>query len=291
MDNIIKKSYDLILNDSNFVKLTMLTLLPYSFLFVWYLFYQTYFVIHSLQSWFHLYDLKLYVDIFFKFSQHFFWLVFIVFFLVIIFYVFIPPIGESVLIMYLDKKKWIWNSIGSWILKFFPMFELHWFVSLFSFLFFFIVVSRLYIVDMLDNFFVLTGISIWLIFLIFFNFTLFYAKFLVVLDDYSTFDAIKHSIKLTFLNFSKTFRYFRLYLLLYIRFIINVIIIVWIPIVVLYIFLKFDISNSNLVRYSVFTIMWILFLLTSYINWIVEAFFISVWYNVFKNIDDVEKKD
>jgi len=285
MDNIIKKSYDLIINDWKFVELTIFSFLPYSLLFVWYLFYQTYFFIHSIQVWFHLYDLKQYVDEIFKFWQHFWFILLIIVLFILIAYIFLPPISEWALITYLEKKKWLWNSIWKWFTKFFPMFELHWFMSLFSFLWFFIIISRLYITNMLNNFFVITLITIWFFFIIFFNFSLFYSKYLIVLENYSTFDAIKQSMKLTFLNIWKTWKYFIIYLVLYLRFIINVIIIVWLPILVLLLFLKLNIWDIEIVKLTIYWLMWILFILTAYINWIVEAFFISMWYNIFIEIE------
>jgi len=285
MENIIKKSYDLVVNDSSFVKLTTFSLLPYSLLFVWYIFYQTYFFIHTMKVWFHLYELKVYVDSIFKFWQHFWYILLAIVVLIIIFYVFFPPIAEGALITYLDKKKWIWSSIWLWFTKFFPMFELHWFISLFSFLWLFIIVSRLYMTDMLGNVFVWTFVVIWLIITIFLNFSIFYAKYLIILDWYATFDAIKQSMKLTFLNLWKTWKYFKLYLLLYLRFLINVIILIWFPIIVLFLFLKLNVWSIELVKYSIYVIMGFLFFLTAYINWIVEAFFISMWYNIFKEID------
>ncbi len=285
MENIIKRSYDLVINDSNFVKLTTFSLLPYSLLFVWYIFYQTYFFIHTMKVWFHLYELKVYMDSIFKFWQHFWYILLVIAVLIIIFYVFFPPIAEWALITYLDKKKWIWSSIWLWFTKFFPMFELHGFISLFSFLWFFIIISRLYMADMLGNIFVWTFVVIWFIITMFLNFSIFYAKYLIILDGYTTFDAIKHSIKLSFLNLWKTWKYFKLYLILYLRFLINVIILIWLPIIILITFLKLNIWNIEIVKYSIYGIMWLLFFLTAYMNWIIEAFFISMWYNIFKEID------
>ena len=285
MEKKIKKSYDLVINDSNFVKLTTFSLLPYSLLFVWYIFYQTYFFIHTMKVWLHLYELKVYMDSIFKFWQHFWYILLVILILIIIFYVFLPPIAEWALINYLDKKKWIGSSIWLWLIKFFPMFELHWFMSLFSFLWFFIIVSRLYMANMLENIFVGIFIVIWFIITIFLNFTVVYAKYLIVLDWYKTFDAIKQSIKLTFLNLWKTWKYFKLYLLLYTRFLINVIILIWLPVILLITFLKLNIWNIEIVKYSIYGIMWLLFFITAYMNWIVEAFFISMWYNIFKEID------
>lgn len=284
-DNILKRAYDKVINDSSFVKLTIFSFLPYSILFVWYLFYQTYFIIDSLNSWLKFYKLKLYIDQVFSFWEHFFFQVLIVLIFVLILYFLLPPIWEWALISYLDKKKSIWNCIWKGFLNFFKMFELHWFLSLFSFLFFFIVVTRLYIFWMLDSIFILPLLIIWFIFILFFNFTLVYTRYLIILEWYDVFESIKQSIKLTFLNIKYTLKYFLIYVLLYIRYIINILIVVWTPLLVLYIFLKSEISNIEIVKYSIFFIMFLLFILVAYVNWIVEAFFIAMWYEIFKKIE------
>ena len=284
-DKILKESYEKVLNDNSFVKLTILTFLPYSIIFVWYLFYQTYFIIDSINTWLNLYNLKVYIDQIFSFWEHFFIPLLISLLVILIMYFFFPPIWEWALINYLDKNKSISSCLWKGFLNFFKMFELHGFVSIFSFLFFFIIVSRLFVFDMLDSTFILPILFIWFFFILFFNFTLFYAKYLIVLEWFTVSDSIKESIKLTFLNIKKTFNYFILYLLLYVRYIINILVVVWIPLFVLYIFLKTDISNIEFVKYFIFFIMFLLFVLVAYVNWIVEAFFIVMWYKVFKSIE------
>lgn len=284
-DKILKKSYDKVLNDSSFAKLTIFSFLPYSFLFVWYVFYQTHFVINSLNSWFQFYDLKVYINQVFSFWEHFVILVIWALVIILILYFFFPPIWEWALIHYLHNQKSISSCIWKWCVNFFKMFELHGFLSLFSFLFFFIAISRLYVLDMLDSTFIIPLILLWFLFVLFFNFTLFYAKYLVVLEWYWVFDSIKESIKLTFLNIKQTLKYFFFYLLLYVRYIINILVVVWIPLLVLYIFLKTDISHIEFVKYIFFFIMFLLFVLVAYVNWIVEAFFISMWYEVFKKLE------
>lgn len=288
MDNVLKKSYEKVLNDSDFVKLTIFSLLPYSLLFVWYIFYQTYFFINTLKSWFHFYTLKIYIDKVFSYGEAFFvpFVSMIVIWLIL--YFFFPPIAEWALISYLDKNKSIWSSLGRWLVKFFPMFELHGIMSLFSFLFLFIVISRLYALDMMDSTFIEPLIIIWFIFSLFFNFSVMYAKYFIVLENMGPFDAVRESIKISFLNIKITFKYFIIYILLYFRLIFNILILIWIPLWALYLFLKFWSLDTEIVKYVVFVLMWLMFLLTAYINGIIEAFFISMWYEVFKELDKEE---
>lgn len=286
MDWITKKSYNLVLEDSNFIKLTIFSFLPYSLIFVAYLFYQTYFVLTSVHQGLNWREIKLYVENVFAFSNDHTLLILGVASLILATYFFVPPIAEATLIEYLDKKKWLGYSLWKGLLNFFKMFELHGFFSMFSFLFFFIVLSRLYVLNMLDPIFVTPFLVVWFFFILFFNFTWVYAKYLVVLENLSAFEAIKKSVTLTFMNLKKTGKYFLIYLLLYSRFLINVLLIVGIPILVLYFFLKANISNTSLVKYTIYLLMLLLFILTAYVNWIVEAFFVSMWYNIFRDIEN-----
>lgn len=285
MNDILRKSYEKVLHDSKFVKLTTITFLPYSLIFVWYIFYQAYFFVSSFsKNWINFEDLKDYIDQIFHFSWNFRLVIVIAIWIVIIMYFVLPPIWEWALIHYLDKKSQ-GSSLGKGFVNFFKMFELHSFMSFFSFLFFFIIISRIYVFGILDSVFILPLFIVWFVFVIFFNLSFFYAKYLIVLEWKTAFEASLASIKLTFLNLRKTSKYFLIYILLYLRYIINILIVVWIPFLVLWIFLETDISNIEFVKYTIFTIMFLLFVLVSYVNWIVEAFFISVWYEVFKIID------
>lgn len=286
MDNkILKESYKLVLNDSKFVRLITFSFLPYSFLFVWYLFYQAYFFFSNLNPDSDFVNIKNYIDQVFSFWQDFLIFMVIVWIIIGILYFLMPPVWEASLIHYLDKDKSLSDALGKGFTKFFKMFELHGFLSLFSFLFYFVFVSRLYVLDLFDVTFVLPLLIIWFFFVAFFNFSLFYSRFLIVLEKYDAFDSIKESIRLSILNFRKTWKYFIIYMLLYLRYIINIFIVVGIPLIILYFFLKTDVSNIEFVKYSILIIMSLLFVLVAYVNGIIEAFFISMWYEVFKILD------
>jgi len=229
--------------------------------------------------------MKLYIQQVFSLWKYNFFLILILIVFMIVMYYFIPPISEAALIEYLDKKKSISYSIWKGFVNFFPMFELHWFLTLFSFLYFFIAISRICIIWMFNTTFVLPLLICWFILDVFFNLTTVYAKYLVMLEKLSPFDAIKQSIHLSFLNFKITLKWYLIYVFLYIRTILNIFILIGIPLWILYIFLKSNVFNVYIVRYTIYTIMFILFLITVYINWIVESFFIVMWYEIFKLIE------
>jgi len=284
MKSIFKKSYENIIEDTSFIKLTFFSLLPYSIVFVLYLFYQTYFIITSIKYWVDWNELRLYIQNVFSFGEHNIIIFSLIIFFILAVYFLIPPIAESALIYYLSWEKKISVALGKWFLKFFPMFEYHGLMSIFSFLFFFIVVSRLYVVNMIDSLFIFPLLIVWFILIILFNFFWLYARFLIVLEDMNPFEALKESMKLVILNFPITFKAYLMYLFLYIRFLLNILVLIWIPLLVTYLFLKSNIANNEVVKYSVYVVMFILFLLTAYINSIIEAFFINVWFELFKLI-------
>jgi len=285
MEKILRQSYLKVIEDEKFIKLTFFSFLPYSLLFVVYLFYQTYFFIVSFNTWVNWGKLKLYIQNVFAFWESNFFMLWTILLVILLIYFFIPPIAEAALINYLKNWCSISSALWKWIVKFFYMLELHWFLSLFTFLFFLIVASRLYVLNMLDPVFVKPLLIVWLILIFFFNFTTVYSRFLVVIEWLSPFDAIKESIKLTFLNLSITFKGFVIYMLLYLRFFFNILVLIGIPLFVLYLFLHSNISNTEVVKYTIYTIIVILFIITAYVNSLIEAFFISMWYNIFMKID------
>ena len=284
MDQILDKSYKRILEDDKFVKLTVLSFLPYSLVFVGYIFYQVYFFINTLQHWIDLSHIKEYINQVFNSWELLTWVFLVAIIVWLISYIFIPPIAEWALISYLNKS-WNKSSIWAWLLNFFQMFELHWFLSLFSYILFFIAISRLYIVWMLDNIFVISFLIIWLFFIFLINFWAIYAKYIVILEKKTAFDAIKQSFKLAFLNIRITFKYFIIYLILYIRILVNIVVLIWVPLFALYIFLKSGTENLEIVKYIVFFLMFLMFIITAYINGAIEAFFISIWNDIYHKIE------
>jgi len=285
MEKILRQSYLKVIEDEKFIKLTFFSLLPYSLLFVVYLFYQTYFFITSFNNWVNWWEFKSYIQTIFSFWEISVFVVWVILVILLAIYFFIPPIAEAALINYLRNWGTISSALWKWIVKFFYMLELHWFLSLFSFMFFIIVTSRLYILNMLDPVFIKPLLFLWLVLIIFFNFITVYSRFLIVIDWLSPFEAIKKSMKLSFLNLSTTFKGFVIYMFLYFRFFLNILILIGIPLFVLYLFLRTNIFHTEIVKYTIYAIIVILFIVTAYINSLIEAFFISMWYNIFMKID------
>ena len=292
MDKILYKTYESILEDSKLIKLATITTLPYSLIFVLYLFYQTYFVISTIKTnSINLEWIKKYIDIIVGLHNEavIFWLIWLLI-IILIMYFLVPPIAEWSIISYLNStKKSISKSIWVWIISFFKMFEFHWLTSIFSFLFFIIVVSRLYAIDMLNNFYTITIVCIWFVIILILSFLLVYTKYYIILEKQDLWEAMWNSCKKAFTDIGLTSKFVIWSYILYVRFIFNILIVIGIPLLLFYIILKTNANKYHFVQYIVFTIVGLLVLLTAYINGIIEAYFISMWNNIYHKIDEDEK--
>lgn len=283
------EAYQEISNDNKLIRLATLTTIFHSLILVLYILFQTHFVITNLSHTNINIDLQTYWNLLFWHS----WvtIIFVIIGLIlIIWYFFLPPIAEWALIHYVASKNKSWtSSLWKWFLKFFPLFEFHWLISLFNFLVFFVAISRLYVIWILFNFFVMSIVIIRLLFIIWVWLLLPYAKFFIVIHNQWVYESIKDSISMAFENFRLTLKFFLISYFLYLRFLINIILIIWLPLIIMYIAIKFGLEDNA--TYLIYSVLWIMIILTAYINWIIEAFFVSFWYKVFTYIQSNQSKD
>ena len=288
-EHILKESYSLISEDTRLIKLATFTTIFHSLIFTLYIIYQILFFISKLyknpetDSLFHAiinYSKEIVKSDYFRIV----WIPIAI--LLIIWYFLLPPIAESSLIYYLEKKD-IWYSLKNWIKKFFIMFELHWLLSVFNFLIFIITISRLYIMDILFNPIIIFILVIWLLIILWTTFFLPYTKFIICLENQDLKPAIKKSIKLALDNLWITLKFVIVNYLLYIRFVINILIIIFLPLWIIWlisIFVK-NLQNSNIFKFFFWGSALLAILIVTYINGIIEAFFISYWYKVYKILE------
>ncbi|HMT27542.1 MAG TPA: hypothetical protein PKD96_04495, partial [Candidatus Absconditabacterales bacterium] len=201
-------------------------------------------------------------------------------------YFLLYPIGEATLIYYLDNDKK--DSRGSFLKglnKFFLMFE---FIAMngmgFNLLSFGFITMRIYTAGVLDNPFVITILGIWLTIILFLTFLRPYTKFIIVLENMEVMPAIGRSIELTTKNISMTVKFVIIGLLLQLRFIINTAIIVLVPIGMIFVATSLDIIDKTIFNPIIYGTTLLLFLITAYINGIIEAFFITYRYKLYKKI-------
>ena len=75
-----------------------------------------------------------------------------------------------------------------------------------------------------------------------------------------------------------------------VRFIINAIVVMWIPFLIVYIAIWFNVIESKIVWYVIAISVIVLLFLMAYINAIIEAFFMAYRYKVYKSIIEQEVK-
>lgn len=206
-------------------------------------------------------------------------------------YAILHPVWEAAMIIYLDEDRQQWTlSLTKWFSKYFPMVELNGALGLFSMVTVIYRAFRLQAEWILDSFFWYAFIIMrWIITLftmVFFS----YSKVLVSIEWMSFFESLKESTKLATQHFGITLQFTVITFLLSIRFIINIAIILGVPLLLIYIGTLLGIDQVERLQYVfIFGIIWLLFLII-YIEWIIEAFFITCRWKVYKHIKTDEQE-
>lgn len=204
--------------------------------------------------------------------------------IILIGYSLLPPIGEAAMITYINSDHKSWTlSFGSWVNKFFPMFEFNATMALFSIVWWGASFSRLWMMDIL-NFLTITLMWLWLLAIILALILLPYTKFLITLDGYKYFDAMKQSVALAARHFWVTIKFVVINMFLYVRFLINIIIVVGIPMWLIYLASRYNIADADRFGTLVVFVVVTFILLTAYINGIIEAFFLTYRAKVYASI-------
>lgn len=282
-NTILKDAIIEISDDTKFIRLATVTTFLHSLLFILYIIYLT----ASLVSQFHasanpmINLLQTYVAEIFSTPGY------IIAFLVIaliwfIGYTLLPPVGEAAMISYLasDKKQWT-VSIWKWLSKFFPMFEFDAMVSFFNVMVWIIIASRLRVMGILWQPFIVAILIIWWIIIFFVSLLLPYTRIVITLENLKFLDAIRRSMSLSIANIWFTLKFVIITYLLYIRFLINTLIVVGIPGLMVYSAWILNIVHYPLVQTLVVLVIAALIALSAYINGIIEAFFTTYRYKVY----------
>lgn len=193
------------------------------------------------------------------------------------------------MIFYLSNpKKQGTLSLGKGMSRFLQMFEFDSAISFFTIPILLIAISRFYVMGILGNGFVISTLIVWFIIICFAAFLLPYSRYFIVLEKEQFFDAMKKSMTMSIEHFALTFRFIVVDAILHIRFIINIIIVFGIPLGLMYVANWLGIAENIILRTVFIVLVIILFLLTAYINGIIEAFFTTYWYKLFKHVQSEE---
>lgn len=287
--SILNEAYQEISEDNKLIRLATLTTIIYSIIFVIYIMYQVNFIISQWEWHWETINIAIQYINYFVENLKILWIAFIWWIILAIWYFLLPPIADWALISYVKSEDKSWRkALMKWFLNFFPMFEYNAMIWVVNFLVYFIAVTRAYSMWILDNLFMQILLWIWWIMIIFASIFFHYSKFLIILNWMWPIEAIKKSSILTFMNFWITFKFVIINYLLYIRFIINIIILIFIPWAIIYVSNMIWVFDNMIIKYITYSIFIILIILTAYINGIIEAFFINYWYKVFKKINKEE---
>ncbi len=285
--NIIYNAYWVILEDNKLIWLTTLTTFIHSIIITGYIIWQIYIFLNgaNLNESFAIAGLFLqYIK---SLTQSPGRITFLIIWgiIALIFYLLLPPIGYSSIIYRLSGKtsNSISSSIWKWVLKFFPMFEYFWMISLLSPFLIFITASRLYFMHILNQPLVITILIIWSLLSIGTSFFLAYTPFIIVLENKPVLTAIRESAQLAIMNVKTTAKFLILKYFLAVRFITNIILLLGVPMSIAYFAFK-TWAQTNVIHNILLWLFALVFVLIAYINGIIEAFFLAYWYTIYKYI-------
>lgn len=285
INKAVEEAYWLVSNDTKFVRLTTLTTIIHSAIFLLYVGITARRLFASMQ-WEStdfggiISAIRNIIEI----NGIFAWVIWI-WLVLAIWYFLLPPIWDAALIYYLSSENKRWSvSLWKWFTQFFPMFEYNGIISFFTLLPYFIVLSRFWILDLLGNFLVITIMVLWWLVILFATIFLPFTKYYIVIEDLKPFDAMKKSMNLSLEHLWVATRAAILQYILSARFIINILLFLGLPLLILYVSTKFDITHWWPVATLIVLVSIGIWLLTAYINWIIEAFFITLRYRLFSEL-------
>lgn len=199
----------------------------------------------------------------------------------------LPPIWEAAMLIYKHewRKQWT-NSLSKWFGKFFPMFEFHAATGLFQIHVILFALFRMYGLGILNNWLIITLMILRIVLSLFVSIFFSYSKMYIVLEWEKFFEAMKKSASLAMHNIWITVQFSVLTFLLWVRFIINILVLVGIPLLIIYLWTRLWLDSFLLLKIAFVILMLWLILLVSYVEWIIEAFFITCRWKVRHKVKD-----
>lgn len=222
------------------------------------------------------------------------WWVIAVLIIFAIWYLLMYPVWLSAGIHFVNSEDGnIAKSFTHGLKDFFLMFEFNWLALSFWEFTYITTTSRLFAIDILNNWIMIWLDILWLIFVVFAALFWQYAKYILVLEKWKNgkdlwiFDAIKKSISLSISNFWFTFKWYISRLIISVLFYIRMLVILAVPLLILYFLVTSGIVgvwNSRIIRLLVI----ITILLGTYLFVVNQAFFVKFQYEMYKKV--LEKK-
>lgn len=281
---ILSDSVTVLFQNPKLIRLSFLTLVFYSIVRIYFIvYYFNTFLLYKYESWVQLSDAFIYVlD---KLNNQWILRAVIWVVIVLIWYLWFHPIGEASVVSALDNpQQSAFRSFVRGSGKFFPMLEYSWLSIPFWVFTFCTVMLRLYLMDIFDNIFITIIVGIRWFLVLFASVCWSYARIIIALEGCQVFDAIKKSTSLAMNNLGLSVRLMFVELLLMLRFIVIGLLIVGIPVLLIYIAVWLDVIQNSFVETTIRVVAASLLLVIAYLNCIVEAFFLTYWYQAYRKI-------
>ena len=281
---ILSDSVTVLFQNPKLIRLSFLTLVFYSIVRIYFIvYYFNTFLLYKYESWVQLSDAFIYVlD---KLNNQWILRVVIWVIIVLIWYRWFHPIGEASVVSALDNpQQSAFRSFVRGSGKFFPMLEYSWLSIPFWVFTFCTVMLRLYLMDIFDNIFITIIVGIRWFLVLFASVCWSYARIIIALEGCQVFDAIKKSTSLAMNNLGLSVKLMFVELLLMLRFIVIGLLIVGIPVLLIYIAVWLDVIQNSFVETTIRVVAASLLLVIAYLNCIVEAFFLTYWYQAYRKI-------
>lgn len=288
-NKILEQAYEYVSEDNLFLRLTTISTIVHSMIFLITILYNLNQIIGKLNHQRSSIIIKEVIRAVTQITQapwFYIWVIVLGIIVAIGYYIF-PPIGEAAMIHHLEKSfnNKSGSSFSHGMKKFFVMFErnsLLWFISIPSWL---IIMSRVWILDVLQEPIIIPIIIIYTLVVFVTVLVTPYVKFKLVVEQETFAVAIKESIFLAISQPTVTLRLALISFILNLRIILNIIILVWVPVTLFY--LAYMLNLHQTTGFYI-TLVWLivgLFFLIAYINSIVEAFFMTFRYLWYRSIE------
>ena len=281
---ILSDSVTVLFQNPKLIRLSFLTLVFYSIVRIYFIvYYFNTFLLYKYESWVQLSDAFIYVlD---KLNNQWILRAVIWVIIVLIWYLWFHPIGEASVVSALDNpQQSAFRSFVRGSGKFFPMLEYSWLSIPFWVFTFCTVMLRLYLMVIFDNIFITIIVGIRWFLVLFASVCWSYARIIIALEGCQVFDAIKKSTSLAMNNLWLSVKLMFVELLLMLRFIVIGLLIVGIPVLLIYIAVWLDVIQNSFVETTIRVVAASLLLVIAYLNCIVEAFFLTYWYQAYRKI-------
>ena len=217
-------------------------------------------------------------------KNHFVNIVIVITIILFVLYSVIYPLGQAAIIHYLHEKKWIRQALKKWLKDFFPMFEFSAISMVTSPVVFFLLAFKLVVVDGMTWWWTIGLLLLRWILLMLINVYKTYTRYCITLEDLSLGESLRRSFYLCQTHFKNSFKFMRIQTILLINFSINLILVLGIPLLIMYLAIKFDATHYFAVKLLLYIVFFLLIVISAYMSSFIRAFFAYYRYKLYNKV-------